>query len=278
MSGWQQCIVTEQSKRILFRPLNAPLITLLVKSTEVGKWSDTGRKYRIGIFGHRPAKMGKKYRGETFGTIGTKFRRKILFWVKIFKFYPSGPKCRGCTQHSTECHLEWCVKFPFTIFYPFCGWKYRIGISSHWTTKTCKKSWRNFWHHRCKVPKKNTLSKSKCSNFTHLVQTVRVAFCTVPPRHFGTLYQWCKSDEYESKSVYDFGTTWGDSQARHETLWHGHHGPLKKRELTTQDTSAWGYTRASEASVSIYILALALSQVLWARVYNQQKGKFRELP
>ncbi len=40
--------------------------------------------------------------------------------------------------------------------------------------------------------------------------------------------------------------TRGDSQARHETLWLGHHGPLKKQELMRRDTSARGYTRASE--------------------------------
>ncbi len=37
-----------------------------------------------------------------------------------------------------------------------------------------------------------------------------------------------------------------------------------------RDTSALGYTRASEASVSIYILALALSRVLLVRVYSWQ--------
>ncbi len=49
----------------------------------------------------------------------------------------------------------------------------------------------------------------------------------------------------------------------------GHHGPLKKREVTRRDTSTRGYTRASEASVSIYILALALSWVLSVRLYSQ---------
>ncbi len=63
----------------------------------------------------------------------------------------------------------------------------------------------------------------------------------------------------------------GDSQARHETFWLGHHRLLKKGELKRQNTSARGYTRASEASVSIYILAIALSRVLSARMYSRHK-------
>ncbi len=52
---------------------------------------------------------------------------------------------------------------------------------------------RNFRHLWCKVPKKNTFSRSKFSNFTHLVRSVRVhsTGCRVPPQHFGTLHQWC---------------------------------------------------------------------------------------
>ncbi len=47
-----------------------------------------GRKYRIGIFGHRAAKTGKKSRRETFGTSNAKFRRKILFPSQHFRILP----------------------------------------------------------------------------------------------------------------------------------------------------------------------------------------------
>ncbi len=52
-------------------------------------YSFWGRKYRIGIIGHRVAKTCKKSWKETFGTIGAKFRRKILspgqnFWILPF--------------------------------------------------------------------------------------------------------------------------------------------------------------------------------------------------
>ncbi len=63
-----------------------------------------------------------------------------------------------------------------------------------------------------------------------------------------------------------------DSQARHEILWLGHHGPLKEREPTRRDMSTHGYTRTFEASVSIYILALALSRVLSVRVYRRHQS------
>ncbi len=53
-----------------------------------------------------------------------------------------------------------------------------------------------------------------------------------------------------------------NSQLRHETLWLGHHTPLKKRGLTRRDTSARGYTRTSEAFPSTFSLSpcLGLSQ------------------
>ncbi len=63
----------------------------------------------------------------------------------------------------------------------------------------------------------------------------------------------------------------GDSQAKHETLWLGHHGSLKKWELTRRDTNARGYTRASETRrmfPSIFSLDFALSRVLSAKVYS----------
>ncbi len=55
-----------------------------------------------------------------------------------------------------------------------------------------------------------------------------------------------------------------------QDLWLGQQRPLKKRELMRLHTNARGYTRATEASISIYvyILALALSRVLSARVYS----------
>ncbi len=42
-------------------------------------------------------------------------------------------------------------------------------------------------------------------------------------------------------------TTWGDSQARHETLWLVHPGPLKRRDLNKARQKHRGYTRGSKA-------------------------------
>ncbi len=102
------------------------------------------------------------------------------------------------------------------------------------------------------------------------------AGCTLSPSGFSEILEW----EFHKTGLWVRLTTllpsssfWcvtrGDSQARHKTLWLRHHGLLKKREPTRRGTSAWGYTRASEANVSIYIIVLMLFRVLSVRVYSR---------
>ncbi len=104
------------------------------------------------------------------------------------------------------------------------------------------------------------------SKITHLLEFITACWCLLPNAWKYMVMRIEKKkienkDEYVSESVTDF-YTW------HETHLLGHHRPLKKRELTKWDTNSRGYTRAFEASVSIYILALALPRVLSARVYS----------
>ncbi len=100
---------------------------------------------------------------------------------------------------------------------------------------------------------KNPLSYDNITWSTFSI-TICHAGCTLSPRAFGEILEW---ELLETRlrvwlytlalSSWFWSVTWGDSQARHETLWLGHQGPLKKRELMRRDTSAQGYTRASEA-------------------------------
>ncbi len=78
--------------------------------------------------------------------------------------------------------------------------------------------------------------------------------CTLSPSTFGEILErelhetrLCNCDSLHCcHEILILGRDTRRSQARHETLWLAHHGPLKKRELTKRDTSAQGYTRASE--------------------------------
>ncbi len=56
-----------------------------------------------------------------------------------------------------------------------------------------------------------------------------------------TLYTLAESSQF-------WRTTRGDSQARHETLWLEHHGPLKKRDLNKARHERRGYTRGFKVS------------------------------
>ncbi len=68
------------------------------------------------------------------------------------------------------------------------------------------------------------------------------AGCTLSPSAFGesvTLYTLAKSSQF-------WCATRGDSQARHDTHWLVHQGPLKKRDLNKARHERRGYTRGSE--------------------------------
>ncbi len=85
---------------------------------------------------------------------------------------------------------------------------------------------------------------------------------TLSPSAFGEIFM---REFHEMKLRVRLSTLF-DSQARHETLWLGHHGPLKKRELTRRDTSTRGYTRASEARrvfPSTFLLSRCLEFSHW---------------
>ncbi len=64
----------------------------------------------------------------------------------------------------------------------------------------------------------------------------------------------CQRQDWTSVTLYTLAknsqfwcATRGDSQARHETLWPVHHGPLKKRYLNEAKQECRGYTRGSKA-------------------------------
>ncbi len=145
--------------------------------------------------------MGKKYWRETFGTIGAKFRRKILFPgqnFRILHIWSEVPGwhfalCRVPPWHFRTLH-QWCVKFLTTIFYPFQGRKYRIRIFDHRVAKTCKQSWREIFGTVGTKFRRKILSPSQ--NFRILPFWSEVPGWHSALCHPGTseLHQWCKSD------------------------------------------------------------------------------------
>ncbi len=159
-----------------------------------------GRRYRIGIFGHRAVKIYNKFWRETFGTIGAEFRRKILSPCKNSRILPIRSEVPVC--HSALCRVpfwpfgilhQWCVKFFCSTFSPFLGRKYRIGI---------------FWHRtvNCITNFKEKLSAPlvQSSMGKYSVQVKILEFypsglrsrcgtlhsAELPFRPFGTLHQW----------------------------------------------------------------------------------------
>ncbi len=87
-----------------------------VESTEHGFWSPPGQKYqlvtprskvRIGIFGHRATKTGKKSRKKTLRTTDANY--KVPGWHPTL--------CRVPPRQFRTFH-QWCVKFLSRILYP----------------------------------------------------------------------------------------------------------------------------------------------------------------
>ncbi len=85
------------------------------ESSETGKYSHHGRKYRIGIFSRRTAETGKKSWRESWRITGAKFRSEILSRSENFQIL---------------------------LIWSHPDWKYRIEIFGRRAAKTCKKSWR----------------------------------------------------------------------------------------------------------------------------------------
>ncbi len=82
--------------------------------------------------------------------------------------------CRVPPRHFGTLH-QWCVKFLSTIFHPFWGWKYRIGIFDHRAAKRCKKSWREIFG-------------TGGAKFRRKILSPDQNFRILP---FGTPHQWC---------------------------------------------------------------------------------------
>ncbi len=224
--------------------------------------------------------MGKKYRRETFGTIGEKIQRKLLFSGQNSRILPFWSEVLG--WHSALCWVkprhfgtlhQWCVKFLSTIFYLFWGRKYRIKMFGHRADKMYKKSWKEtFSTIRAKFRRK-ILSPGQ--NFKILPFQSEVPGCTLHSAecHAGTSELGTSSENQTSicSRVYMIlmrDTRWQPDVTR---------DPLTRTSWTAKKVRAnearhecprLHESIRGEASVSIYILALALSRVLSARVYS----------
>ncbi len=75
------------------------------QSSEIEKYTPHSRKYRIGIFGSRAAKRGKKSWRKTSRTTGAKFRSKIPSPSKNFRILPIWFEVPGWHSASAEVAL-----------------------------------------------------------------------------------------------------------------------------------------------------------------------------
>ncbi len=75
------------------------------QNTEIGKWSLSGRKSESEFSAIGRPKCLKNPEEKLSAPLVQSSEEKFTLQVKIFEFYPSGPKCRDGTLHSAECHL-----------------------------------------------------------------------------------------------------------------------------------------------------------------------------